>query len=120
MLIAIQASIGFFNSIGIFDQTYYETPSNQYNYADSKYDEYKSMNEDPGLLDQVQALAKLAIDGLFMMLNVLLTVAFVLPTLIRIFGIDPAIAVALQGMVYFIYLIGWAQWKSGKSIQGYQ
>lgn len=118
-LIILQATIGFVNSLGMFDYDYYATQNNTYTqYTVQDLEEYETMAQNPGVSDYVSLAVDLAWEGIIIIAKVFFSVVLILPTLVSVFEIPTALAALIQGLVYFVYIIGWAQWKSGKSMEG--
>ena len=126
LLIAIQASIGFINTIGVFDDTntFFATPQNHWTEQSvSNLSEYSSVSStsagdgEMSLFEQASLAVEFLWDGLFFMVDILLAVIVIFPTLINIFHIPIVVSGFLQTFVWFMYYIGWRQWKSGKSVK---
>ncbi len=121
-LIIIQATIVFVNNLGIFDEDYYANQNNtytEYRIGSTDKEVYKAQIEEPSLIDKGIYLVEIAIGGLFAILEILIAVFVILPTLIRDFGVPAGLSVLLQVGIWVIYYIGWYQYRSGKSLEGY-
>jgi len=71
------------------------------------------------MLDEAILFIRWGIDAFFIVIKIVFTVIFVLPTLVNSFGIPLEISVFLQAGIYFYYALFYAQWKSGKGFEGY-
>ncbi len=117
-LIAIQLALGFVSALGIFETNYYEATSNEY----SKYtiNDLGNYTDKEDIVSQGINTVKMSADflweGAFFMIKILGTVVVVYPTLVTIFNIPAVLSAMLQGMVYFMYFLGYYQWKTGKSV----
>ena len=127
MLILLQASIGFVNTLHVFDDDYIATPSNSpMNYRIVNLTDYQaSVDSDEPSPTAVLSLGLSWLwEGFVIGVKILLTVVVVFPTLVadppRGFGIPDALAVFLQIGIYFCYVIWYVQYKSGKAFKFYE
>ncbi len=116
-LIAIQASIGFIDATGAFDNTYYATPSNEY--ADYNISQLGGATTKNDIISKGVSTAEMAVDflwnALFFIVTVLSALILIYPTLVTTFYIPASISAMLQVLIYFMYFLGYTEWKSGKS-----
>jgi len=110
-LILLQASIGFVDAIGLFDQSYLTVPSNNASYTLTDLEEYTAV-QNPSITDEIMLMAHWAIEAFMIGIKVILTVVFVLPMLITTFGVPLALAAFIQAGIYYIYATWFAQYKS--------
>lgn len=116
----LQATIGFVNALGMFDYDYYATQNNTYTgYTVRSLGEYEEEAKNPTPGSYVRMAVDFSLSSVVMVAKILFSVVLILPTLITVFEIPTALAVFLQGIVYFVYVLGWAQWQTGKSMAGY-
>lgn len=121
-LIIIQATIGFVNQLGIFDEDYYanqKNPYTEYRISSSEKEFYKAQVEEPSWIDKGLYLVELTIDGLFAILQIFLAVLIIFPTLINVFEVPAGLSVLMQVGIWMVYYLGWNQYRSGKSLEGY-
>ena len=118
-LIILQASIGFVDAIGLFDQSYLAVPSNNASYTLTDLEEYTAV-QNPGIVDELVLMAHWAIESFMIGIKVILTVVFVLPMLINTFGVPSALALFIQAGIYYIYGTWYAQYKSGRGWKAYE
>lgn len=119
LLILIQASIGFVDSINLFDQHYLNVPSNNASYVITDLNEYTAA-QDPGIWDDIALVAGWVVESFMIGIKIIFTVVFVLPTLVLTFHIPVELALFVQVGVYYIYATWFAQWKSGKGWTQYE
>ncbi len=126
-LIAIQATLKFIFLIGIFGTAYYVVPSNHWTEQSiSNLSEYSVNYTSTGstgevsLFEQASMVVDFAWDSLFFMFEILLAVIIIFPTLINTFHIMPAMSAFLQTFVWFMYYLGYRQWKSNKSVDQFR
>ena len=120
-LILLQASIGFVDATGMFDEHYMGSVSNNASYTISDLDSYAATaNEDVGVLDEIRVYAQWGIEALLIGLKIIFTVIVVFPTLVSVFHIPTILSIFLQCGIYYIYAVFYAQYKSGKGWKFYE
>lgn len=121
MLIILQATIGFVNQLGIFDEDYYANQNNTYAQYEigSHEQEYKAQVKNPSWTEKAAYLLELSIAGLFAILEIFLAVFIIFPTLVSIFSVPAGLSAFLQVGIWVIYYLGWHQYRSGKTLEGY-
>jgi len=125
LLIGIQASLKFVLLLGIFSTAYYVAPSNHWTEQSISDLSQYSVNATSGtgeisLFEQASMAVEFLWDSLFFMLEILLSVIVIFPTLITIFHIPVIVSGFLQTFVWFMYYLGYRQWKSGKSVDQFR
>ena len=124
-LIAIQASLKFVLLLGIFTTSYYVVPQNHWTEQSiSNLSDYSvnatSTTLELSLFEEASMAVEFLWDSIFFMLEILLSVIVIFPTLITVFHIEPAMSGFLQTFVWFMYYLGYRQWKSGKSVDQFK
>jgi len=114
LLILMQASIGFVDATGLFTAHYLEVPSNNASYTLTDLNAYATAETQTNPIDEIMLFAHWAWEAFFIGIKILLTVIFVLPTLISVFNVPTALALFIQAGIYYIYATWYAQYKSGK------
>lgn len=125
LLIAIQASLKFVFLLGIFSTAYYVVPANHWTEQSiSNLSQYSvnatSGTGELGLFEQASMAVEFLWDSLFFMLEILLSVIVIFPTLINVFHIPIVVSGFLQTFIWFMYYLGYRQWKSGKSVDQFR
>lgn len=120
LLILIQASIGFVDSTGLFTASYLDVPDNNAKYVLLDLEEYAGQIDEPSFIDTLSSYADLGLEAFFIGIKVVLTVIFVLPTLITVFKIPTILATFMQVGVYYVYATWYAQYRSGKGWKAYE
>lgn len=125
LLIAIQASLKFVFLLGIFSTAYYVVPVNHWTEQSiSNLSQYSvnatSGTGELGLFEQASMAVEFLWDSLFFMLEILLSVIVIFPTLINVFHIPIVVSGFLQTFIWFMYYLGYRQWKSGKSVDQFR
>lgn len=111
LLILAQASLGFVDSIGIFDEHYITGTSNNASYTISDLSEYQASGD---ITDELLLAAHWIWEGFFIGIKIIMTVIFVFPMLIGKFNIPVELSIFIQAGIYFVYASFYAQYKSGK------
>jgi len=119
-LILLQASIGFVDATELFTVSYLDVPDNNAKYVMLDLEQYASQVDDTSAIDSLMIMADWGIEAFFIGIKVVLTVIFVLPTLITIFGVPVALATFIQVGVYYVYATWYSQYKSGKGWKAYE
>lgn len=120
-IILLQAAIGFVDAAGMFNQHYFDVPSNNASYTLTDLDSYASQVSDPDDINsQLDLYLNWAWESFFIGLKVLFAVVFVLPTLISVFGVPAILATFIQVGIYYIYATWYSQYKSGKGWKLYE
>jgi len=120
-IVVLQASIGFVDATGMFDQHYMNVPLNNASYTLTDLDSYASQaEEDTSISSQIDLYLDWAWDSFFIGLKVLFAVLFVLPTLISDFNMPIILATFIQAGVYYVYATWYSQYKSGRGWQAYE
>lgn len=125
ILIGIQAALKFVALLGIFTTSFYAVPSNQWtevNVSDlSRYSVNKtSTSGELSVFEQASMAVDFIWDSLFFMVEILLSVIVIFPTLVGTFNIPDEISGFMQIFVWFMYYLGYRQWKSGKSVDTFR
>lgn len=79
-------------------------------------------NEDPASTtagDMFMVAASWVIETSFFAIGFIISAAFIIPALMTVFQFPGYLAVMLQGLIYYIYLWAYLQWKGGKSLFSY-
>ena len=118
-LILLQASVGFVDATGLFSQHYLDVPANNASYTISDLNSYSAV-QNPGITDELLLVAHWTLESFFIGIKVVLTVIFVLPTLIFTFGVPAALATFIQVGIYYVYGTWYAQFKSGRGWKMYE
>ena len=119
-LILLQASIGFVDATGMFDQSYMGSAvQNNATYNITDLSAYNAIEEEKGF-DELLLYAHWAIETLVIGIKIIATVIFVLPVLIDRFQVPIILSAFIQTGVYFIYATWYAQYKSGKGWKLYE
>jgi len=110
-------AVGFVNTIALFDQEYYTTPSNMFSedYTISEVSQYGEMADEPGILDYFEMSVTFLWTSLFLFLNIVFGIAFLYFPLVNLFGMPQSLALFLQTGTALIYVWGYIQFKSGRS-----
>lgn len=115
-LILIQGSIGFVNAVGLFDESYMATPQNQYmDYRVGDID--TSVSESPGIVDYVYMSVMWVWQAFVVLIQIILAIVLILPTLIVTFQFPASLSVFLQLGIYVVYYIGYVQFKANRPIR---
>ena len=114
ILILLQASIGFVDASGMFDQHYVTVPSNNASYTITDLEEYNTQTDGSGLQSEIDLYLHWAWESFFIGIKIIFTVLFVLPTLVTIFNVPVILSVFIQAGIYYVYAAWFAQYKSGK------
>lgn len=69
--------------------------------------------------DMFLVAASWVIETTFIVVDFFLAAVFVIPAMMRIFHFPWYIAAGLQGLLYYVYLWAYIQWKGGKSLHSY-
>ena len=125
LLIAIQASLKFVLLLGVFTTSYYAVPSNHWTEQSvSNLSQYSvnatSTTVELSLFQEASLAVEFLFDSIFFMIEILLSVIVIFPTLINIFHIPVAVSGFLQTFVWFMYYLGYREWKSGKSVDQFK
>lgn len=126
MLIILQASISFVNTLAIFDDDYYANVNNTFSgYEVSDLDTFSNQANEPGLLDYVEGIARLAWEMIWAVARILFGIVLIYPVIVDTFHLNDfpevqALLAVVQIGIYIVYYMGWAQYKSGKSFEGFQ
>jgi len=122
-LVLVQASIAFVDSSGMFTQHYYDVPKNNASYVLTDLESYQSGGingtHDIQSFDAIDAITG-GWNAIKIALNILLSVVFVLPALMDVFGIEPILALFIQVGVYIIYALAYAQIISNRGLKNYE
>lgn len=114
-IILVQASIGFVDATGIFTAHYLDVTQNNASYTLTDLEDYASqVDSGNSIVDQAELYAYWAWDAFFIGLKIILTVVFVLPTLINTFGVPTVLATFIQLGIYYVYATFYTQYKSGR------
>lgn len=117
----MQASIGFVNGLGIFDDDYYANVNNSYSqYEIQDLEEFQTLGEETSIVDYFSMMINLTWEGILMVLRIFFAIVIIFPTLVDTFSVPAGISGFLQVGVWVTYYLGWAQWKSGKSFEAIQ
>jgi len=119
--LCINASIVFVNELGIMGSTerwFMPQTGTAFDNQFQDINQYDTDNISWGEMVQI-AIIWLVETTLFV-IRFLVQAVIIVPVLIRIFGVPAPLAVMLQVGLYFIYMWGIVQWKSGKSLFSYQ
>jgi hypothetical protein len=124
-LIALQASLKFVAILGIFSTSYYAGPANHWTEQSiSNLSDYSvnatSATMELSLFQEASMAIEFLYDSLFFMIEILLSVIVIFPTLVRTFHIPIEVSGFLQTFVWFMYYLGYRQWKSGKSVDQFK
>lgn len=119
LLILIQASIGFVDSIGMFDAQYVSTVSNNASYTIQDLSQYAIQDaKDP--IAELLLAARWMWEGFFIGIKIIFTVLFVFPTLVGSFHIPIELSLFIQAGIYYVYATWYSQFKSGKGWAQYE
>ena len=119
-LILLQASIGFVDATGMFDQSYMGSAvQNNATYNITDLSEYKAV-EDQDIFDEVLLLAHWGIESFFIAIKILFAVIFIFPALIDRFNVPLILSIFIQAGIYYIYATWYAQYKSGRGWKLYE
>lgn len=111
ILILVQASIGFVDSIGMFSAHYMGDTSNNASYTITDLQAYQTTGD---ITDELLLAAHWIWEGFFIGIKIVLAVIFIFPTLISKFNVPIELSLFIQAGIYFIYASFYAQYKSGK------
>lgn len=116
-LVCIQAAVGFVNTVALFDNQYYATPSNRFseNYTISEISQYGDIADEPGILDYFEMTVMWLWTSFFIFLNIVFGIAILYFPLVNLFGMPQSLALFIQAGVAIIYVWGYIQFKSGRS-----
>ena len=118
-IILLQASLGFVDATGMFTESYMGSISNNASYTITDLESYAAV-QDQNFFDEVRVFAQWGIEAFFIGVKIVMTVLFVLPTLINVFGVPAILATFIQCGVYYVYGTWYAQYKSGKGWKLYE
>jgi hypothetical protein len=80
-----------------------------------------SFNQTEGnIVTDTLASARWIFTAVFFVLQMLVSIVWIFPTLVTMFGVPAPVAIALQSLIYLIYAIGIVQWISGKSTGSFE
>lgn len=117
LLIIIQATIGFCNGIGLFEQSYYTTQTDEYStYEIGNLEDFNRSTGQTGILNQFDSMVGLVAGGFMIIWKIIEAIVFIYPTLVNIFGVDASLAALGQCAIYLEVAIGVAQWWSGRYV----
>lgn len=115
-LIIIQATIGFVNGLGLFDDPYYqEDVNNKSAYETGSLDELSEDQSSP--VSYFDMLVTMVLGGFLMMVYIFAAVFFILPTLITEFHVPLALAALLQVGVYWVYYGAYAELRMNRPLR---
>ena len=119
-VLILNAAVVFVGDVGLFDDNYLEQSDlarNQYSSytIEGNLSEYGNASAGISTWDYFKMSVVWAIEALIMFVKIVFSVVFIYPILVKVFGVPEVLSLFLQGAIYSIYLIGIAQWKSGKS-----
>ena len=125
MLIGIQAALKFVVLLGIFTTSFYAVPSNQWTEVNvSNLSRYSvnatSTSGELSVFEQASMAVDFIWDSLFFMVEILLSVIVIFPTLVGTFNVPDEISAFIQTFVWFMYFLGYREWKSGKSVDTFR
>lgn len=101
-LIIIEATIGFVNGLGLFDDNYYQQDVNNNSaYQTGNLDELAEEQATPA--SYFDMLVTMVLGGFLMIVKMFLAVFFILPFLVTQFHIPLPLAALLQVGVYWVY-----------------
>lgn len=126
-IILLEATIGFSNALGIWEENYYQAPNNTYtNYKVADLNTYNNATvvSEPALIDRFvkgasDLIGSIAV-GLWGLFTIIFSIIYIYPELIKLFGIPSALGTFMQVGIYVIYLVGLYQWKSNKGVDNYR
>lgn len=119
ILIFLQASIGFVDGIGLFDNSYMGTVSNNASYTITDLEEY-TKTQDITIWDEIYMASYWLIESFIIGIKIVFTVVFVFPTLVSTFQVPTVLSVFLQAGIYYVYALWFAQFRSGKGYKQYE
>lgn len=115
-LIIIEATIGFVNGLGLFDDNYYQQDvNNKTAYQTGNLDDLAEEQTSP--VSYFDMLVSMVLGGFLMFLQVFLAVFFILPFLVMQFHIPAALAALLQVGVYWTYYGAIAELRMNRSLR---
>lgn len=101
-LIIIEATIGFVNGMGLFDDQYYQQDiNNKSAYQVGDLEELAQEQSSP--TSYFDMLVTMVLGGFLMIIKMFLAVFFILPFLVMQFHIPLSLAALLQVGVYWVY-----------------
>lgn len=112
LLIILQASIGFVDSINLFDAQYVGDVSNNASYTISDLSQYEVSTNSP--IDELLLAAHWIWEGFFIGIKIIFTVVFVFPALVNTFHVPIELSLFIQAGIYYVYATWYSQFKSGK------
>lgn len=119
LIIVIELGIGIIDGMGLFDIMYYNQSGYIQQQGQATYNLTTTgtlvQSATPSGTDYFTMGAAWLFSSLMLVLNIVLAILFILPTLIIKFHIPPVVAIPIQAMIYICYVWGIAQWKSGRS-----
>lgn len=69
--------------------------------------------------DMFLVAASWVIETTFFAIGFIVSAALIIPALMNIFYFPPYLAFMLQGLIYYIYIWAYVQWRGGKSLFSY-
>ena len=113
-IVCIQAMAGYINASGEF-------PNNTMNLGKNitDHDREKYSNTNPGIANYLTGFWDMAWESFLFFVTILEAVLLVSYMLIQ-FGVPLELAITIQGAVWFLYVLWYVQWKSGKGFKMYE
>ncbi|MDD2637209.1 MAG: hypothetical protein PHW82_17100 [Bacteroidales bacterium] len=117
-LIIIQATIGFVNGLGLFDDQYYQQDiNNESAYETGSLDELAEEQTSP--ISYFDMLVTMVLGGFLMMIQIFLAVFFIFPTLVTQFYVPPSLASLLQVGIYWTYYGAIAELRMNRPLKSF-
>ena len=121
-ILILNAAVVFVADVGLFDDNYLEQSDlsrNQYSSytIEGNLSEYGNVSANPSNWDYFKTAVVWTIEAMIMFIKIVFSVVFIYPVLVKVFSIPPVLSLFLQVGIYSVYIIGYAQWKSGKSVR---
>lgn len=114
-IVYLSATIGFISGISLFSTMYYEAP--QTDITTKSVGDLNNYFTTPtmGIGDYFGIMVTFLVGTLFVIFTTVTAAIVLLPYLVIVFHVPLPLAALLQTAIYFEYLMGWAQWRSGRS-----
>jgi len=121
--LCVNAAMSFVNTIGVFspqDQWVTAKTGSAYDLGLGNINSYDTQNLSWGEMVQIGIIW--LVETTLFVIRFLVTAAIIVPAMAMSFGIpwNHPVVLMLQAGLYFIYMWGIIQWKSGKSLFSYQ
>ena len=122
-ILILNASVVFVADVGLFDDNYLEQGDlarNQYSsytIADN-LSGYGNISQTSSTWDYFKTSIVWAVEALIMFVKIVFSVVFIYPVLVKVFGVPEVLSGFLQCGIYFLWILGYAQWKKGLSLKG--